>query len=141
LGANLQKTLARENFSVQGLASTVLFIISFFFIFWVGSYFEVDIFPLENRSTIYTTFHTYIFEEFVDAIIITLLTSLWIGLSTRGKPRILTALIYGSLSATAIFTNSTPLLDASVLASVPLIASFFVYHYFFTQKNYSKRES
>jgi len=134
LGANLQKSLTRENFSVQILASIALFIISFFFIFWAGSYFEVDIFPLENRSTIYTTFHTYIFEKFVDAIIITLLTTLWIGLSIRGKTRILTALIYGGLSATAIFTNYNPLLDAIVLASVPLIASFFVYHHFSPKK-------
>jgi len=129
LGANLQKSLGRENFSIHVLATITLFIISFFFIFWISSYFEIDIFPLENRSTIFTTFHAYIFDEFTDSIIITLLTTLWIGLSLGGKLRIASAIVYGSLSASAIFTNFSPLLDASVLVSIPLIASFFVYHF------------
>ena len=134
LDAKLQKSPARENLPFQVLASISLFIISFFFIFWIGSYFEVDIFPLENRFTILTTFQTYIFDKFVDTIIITLLTTLWICLSIRGKPRIVSAILYGSITALAIFTNSSWLLNASALVSVPLIVSFFVYHYFSPKK-------
>jgi len=130
----MNKPQKAENFSLQVFSSIILFLISFFFIFWVGSYFEVDIFPLENRATNYSSFHTFIFEKYVDAIIIALLTTLWICLSIRGITRIITALIYGSLTAAAILTNLGPLLDTSVLVSIPLIASFFVYHYFLPKK-------
>jgi len=106
-----------------------IFIISFFFIFWVGSYFQVDIFPLENRSTSYTTFHVYIFDKYVDSVIITLLTTFWLCLSLRGKTRIVSAAIYGSLTTTALLTNFSELLEASVLVSIPIITSFFVYHF------------
>jgi len=129
MDVNLEKLLTKENFSLQTLSSIILFIISFFFIFWIGSYFEVDIFPLENRETIYSTFHVYIFEKNVDAIIITLLTTLWFILSLTGKKRIVSAISYGSLTAIALFTNFSPLLDAVVLISIPIIASFFVYHF------------
>ena len=133
MDVNLKKLLTKENFSLQILSSITLFVISFFFIFWVGSYFEVDIFPLEDRATNYTTFHSYTFDKYVDVIVITLLTTLWFCLSLRGKKRIVSSISYGSLTATAIFTNSSPLLDAAVLISIPTITSFFVYH-FLTKK-------
>ena len=129
MDVNLEKLLTKENFSLQILSSITLFIISFFFIFWIGSYFQVDIFPLENRATIFTTFHIYIFDKYVDGIVITLLTTLWFCLSLRGKKRIVTSISYGGLTATALFTNSSPILDAAVLISIPAITSFFVYHY------------
>lgn len=121
--------LSIKNIPFQILSTATLFIISFFFIFWAGSFFEVDIYPLEDRKTNYTTFHTYIFEKYVDSIIITLLTTLWFSLSLRGKTRFVAILSYGSLTATALFTNSSPLLDAVVLISMPIITSFFVYNY------------
>jgi len=126
--------LGRENFSLNSISLITLFIISFFFIFWIGSYFQVDIFPLENRATIYTTFHIYIFDKYVDTIIISLLTTLWLCLSIRGMKRIVSAIIYGSLTAVALFTNLNPLLDASVFVSISLIASFFIYQHFSTKK-------
>ena len=115
------------------LSLITVFVISFFFIFWVGSYFEVDIFPLENRSTYYDTFHVYIFDKYVDSVIITLLTTLWLCFSLRGKTRIVSAVIYGSLTTTALLTNFSQLLEASVLVSIPIMASFFAYH-FLTKK-------
>ena len=130
----MQKKQAGENFTLQFLSSITLFLITFFFIFWIGSYFEVDIFPLENRSTIHTTFQIYIFDKYVDSVIITLLTTLWLCLSIRGKIRIVSAIAYGSLTGAAILTNFHPLQDASVLVSIPIIASFFVYHHFSTKK-------
>ncbi len=129
MDVNLKKPLTMENFSLQILSSIALFIISFFFIFWIGSYFEVDIFPLENRTTNFMTFHINIFEKYVYAIIISLLTTLWFGLSLRGKKRIISTISYGSLTATALITNSSPLLDVSVLISVPIITSFFIFHF------------
>jgi len=126
---NLKKLLMKENFSLQILSSLTLFIISFFFIFWIGSYFEVEIYPLDNRAIYQTTFHIYIFEKYVDTIIITFLTTLWFCLSLRGKKRIVSSISYGSLTATAVFTNSSLLLDAAVLISIPAITSFFVYHF------------
>jgi len=125
---------ANQNFLLQLLSLTTLFLISFFFIFWIGSFFEIDIFPLENRSTIHTTFQIYIFDKNVDSIIITILTIFWLCLSLRGKERIVSAISYGSLTAIAFFTNFGPLQDASVIISLPIIASLFIYQQFSTKK-------
>jgi len=134
LGAILQKLLGQENFSLNTISSITLFIISFFFIFWIGSYFEVDIFPLENRATNFTTFDIYIFDKYVDATIISLLTTLWLCLSVRGMIRIVSAISYASLTALALLTNLNPLLDASIFVSISLIALFFIYDHFSSKK-------
>ena len=125
---------ANQNFLLQLISLTTLFLISFFFIFWIGSFFEIDIFPLENRSTIHTTFQIYIFDKYVDTVIITLLAILWLCLSIRGKKRIVSAISYGSLTAAALLTNFGPLLATSVLVSIPTIASLFIYQQFSTKK-------
>ena len=129
MSVNLKKLLLRDNFYLQILSVTTLFIISFFYIFWAGSFFEADIFPFENRVTYSTTFNIHIFEKYLDTIVIILLTTLWFGLSLRGKKRIFTAISYGILSGFALFTNLEQLLDAAVLISIPVIISFFVYHF------------
>jgi len=134
LETNLQKSLIGKNFLFQILSSITLFVILFFSIFWLGSYFEVDVFSLENRETNVSTFHIYIFDKYIDALIITLLTTLWLCLSIREKKRIFSAISYGSLTAVALLSNFELLLDISVLASIPIIASFFIYQNFSTKK-------
>ncbi len=134
LDVNLQKSQVWKTPSLQILSSISLILISFFFIFWAGSFFEVDIFPLENRSTNYTTFHNYIFEKYTDSVIITLLTILWLGLSISEKKRIVSTLSFGSLTVVAILTNYEPLLDGMVLISIPIITSFFIINYFSSKK-------
>lgn len=129
MNVNLEKSITKQNILLEILASLTLVIISFFFIFWVGSYFGVDIYPFENRSTNYTTFKIFIFEKYVDSIIISLLTTLWFSLSLRGKQRIISTSIYGGLTAVAILTNSNQLLDVVVLISIPLITLFFIYNF------------
>jgi len=123
-----------HNFSLHIISSITLFLISFFYIFWIGSYFEVDIFPVENRAIYYTTFNVYIFDKYVDAVIITLLTVFWLFLSIRGTKRIVSSICYGGLTAAALFTNVDSLLDISVLVSIPLLSSFFIIQHFSTKK-------
>jgi len=134
LESNLKKLGDRKNYLLEIFSSLVLFLISFFFIFWSGSYFEFDIFPLENRSTIFTTFHIFIFDKYVDAVIIILLTNLWLYLSINGKKRIISAICFGSLTSVALLTDFNLLLDFSVFVSIPIIISFFVYQYFSAKK-------
>jgi len=129
LNLNIEKTILLKTHSWNILSLISIFVVSYFFIFWVGSYFQVDIFPLENRFTNYTTFNAYIFDKYVDSVIITLLTTLWLCLSLREKTRIVSAAIYGSLTSIALLTNFSELLEASVLVSIPLIASLFAYHF------------
>jgi len=123
-----------NNFSLPVLSSITLFLISFFFIFWTASYFEVDIFPLEDRSINYTTFHVYVFDKYVDSVIITLLTVLWFCSSLFGKKRIVSVISYGSLTATALLTNFIELLYVLVLVSIPIITLFLIYNYFSPKK-------
>jgi len=129
LDVKLKKLFEEEHFSLQFLSSISLFIVGFFFIFWIGSYLEIDVFPLENRSTYFSTFDNYLFDKYVDSIIITLFTILWCGLSIKGRLRIVTTILYAGLASTALLTNFDLLLETSVLVSVPLILSFFIYHH------------
>jgi len=129
LDVNLKKLWEVERFSLKFLSSMSLFIIGFFFIFWIGSYLEIDVFPLENRSTYFSTFDNYLFDKYVDSIIITLFTILWCSLSIKGRLRIVSTILYGGLVSTALLTNIDLLLETSVLVSVPLITSFFIYHH------------
>ena len=134
MNLNMDNLISRKTSPWNILSLITVFVISFFFIFWTGSYFQVDIFPLENRSTIYTTFDVYIFDKYVDSVIITLLTTLWLFVSLRGKTRIVSAAIYASLTTTALLTNFNELLEASVFVSIPLIVSFFVFHHLSANK-------
>jgi len=73
------------------------------------------------------TFQIYIFDKNTDSVIIPILAIFWFYLSLKGKERIVSSVIYGSVTAIALFTNFGPLQDAIVLISLPIIASFFIY--------------
>jgi len=123
----MQRT--ERNYSAQTIISSALIVlISFFYVFSVGTFFEVGIFPLEERETIHKSFHTYIFEQYADSLIITISTLAWFATSIIGKARTISLLIYGAVALAAFATNLLPLLNAVTFASLPVIVAILIYN-------------
>ena len=94
----------------------------------------LGIFPLENRSTMYQSFHIFIFDQFIDSLIISVFTIVWFATALFGKAKSLSLLIYGSITLAAFTTNMSTLLDLAMLASLPAIISILIYSRFSTRK-------
>ena len=108
--------------------SAILALISFFYIYTVGSYFKVNIYILQNRVTYYQFFDMYIFGRYIDHIIITCGIILWFVLSIRGKARFAASIIYGGLTLIAVLADLGALLDIIAVMSIPIVISFLVYN-------------
>src|SRR5919199_5307445 len=108
--------------------SAILALISFFYIYTVGSYFKVNIYILQNRVTYYQFFDMYIFGRYIDHIIITCGIILWFVLSIRGKARFAASIIYGGLTLIAVLADLSALLDIIAVMSIPIVISFLIYN-------------
>jgi hypothetical protein len=115
-----------SHLSITG--SAILALISFFYIYTVGSYFKVNIYILQNRVTYYQFFDMYIFGRYIDHIIITCGIILWFVLFIRGKARFAASIIYGGLTLIALLANLSALLDIIAVMSIPIIISFLIYN-------------
>jgi hypothetical protein len=115
-----------SHLSITG--SAILALISFFYIYTVGSYFKVNIYILQNRVTYYQFFDMYIFGRYIDHIIITCGIILWFVLFIRGKARFAASIIYGGLTLIALLANLSALLDIIAVMSIPIVISFLIYN-------------
>jgi hypothetical protein len=131
---NIAKILGRGNPPILIISSAVLVLVLFFYIFSVGSYFHVYVSPLENRVNYHKLFAAYIINEFVDHIIIAYGIVFWLGLSLKGKSRIISSGIYGAITSIAILAGLQTLFDAVMLLSIPIITSFLIYNRLTTKK-------
>src|ERR1700687_2966638 len=131
---NIAKGLGRGNPPTLIISSAVFVLVLFFYIFTVSSYFHVYVSPLENRINYHEPFTGYIINEFVDHIIIVSGIVLWLGLSLRGKARIVSSGIYGIITSIAVLASLQTLFDVVTLLSIPVIISFLIYNRFATKK-------
>src|SRR2546428_12768573 len=102
---NIAKVLGHGNSSALIISSAVLVLTLFFYIFTVGLYFHVSVSPLENRVNYHERFTAYIINEFVDQLVIVYGTVLWLGLSLRGKARIVSSAMYGVVASIAVLAS------------------------------------
>ena len=123
-----------KNFTPSQAISSVIFIaILFFYIFTTGSFFNVDISPLENRFNHHKPFLNYIFDKQTDQLVIVLGTTSWLAISLLKQLKIFIPAIYVGSSALAIITNSSAL-DVITLVSFPMMISLLIYNRFATRK-------
>lgn len=126
---------SERGYSAQIIISSVLIVlISFFYVFLVGTFFEVGIFPLEERETFHKSFYAYVFNQFVDSLIITISTLAWIATSIFGKARTISLLIYGAVTLAAFGSNVPSLLVMITFASLPVIVGFLICNRFSIMK-------
>jgi hypothetical protein len=117
---------------ISDIMSSVAFTVClFFYIYIVGSFFRITVYPLINRVTSYAYFQQHVINEHVDNIIIIVATASWLFLCIKNRAiRYCFSITYGS--AGIIFTIISPsniIFDIIVLISLPLIISFMLYHY------------
>jgi hypothetical protein len=116
------------------ITSAALVLISLFYIYTVGSYLKVAIYPLGHRIIYYTFFDVYIINKQADHLIIAAGIVLWLALSLKGKARFIAPAIYGGIALLAATANHDAILDIVALMSIPIIISFFLYDKFVSKK-------
>lgn len=122
-----------EIFSLQEprlviISSGIVTILIFFYIFTIGSYFNLEIFILKNRITYDTHFsNIYLINERTDHILISILAAIGLCIISRNGLAFLTGLIFSSLTAISIFLNIPMITTGIALTSMPVLAGVILY--------------
>ena len=117
------------------ISSISLALVSVFYVYTVGSYLKVNIYPLQHRVSYYKFFDAYIINRTADQLIIIIGLSLWLGLSLRGRvTRIVIPTIYGGIALLTAAANYAMLLDIIALTSIPIVLSVLLYDRFVSKK-------
>jgi hypothetical protein len=125
---HIARALGKGTSNISIIVSIALALISFLYIYTMGSYFKISTYILENRVIYIKLFDNYIISKNVDYIIISLGMILWLSLSLRGKTRFLASAIYGSLTIVAILISLDILLEFMTLISIPLLIALLIYN-------------
>jgi hypothetical protein len=123
---------------VSSILSGVAFAVCiFFYLYIIGSFLRVSIYPLINRATVYTTFQEYIINQHLDYIIVILATASWFLLATNNRIiRYYFSIAYGVTGIVlALISPDNPVFDIIALLSLPLIIGVMLYNYRKGQKN------
>src|SRR5215210_4294238 len=117
--------------------SLILLAILFFYIYTVASNFQVQIYPFEDRAiSLASFFRAYVINEYLDHVIITVATIVWLALS-RAEVKLKTVILLawaviwlagailevGGGAAISIKI----LLDVSAVTALPVIMSLLIY--------------
>ena len=114
---------------VSIVTSAIFTLLSFFYVYTVGSYFNVSIVYLQNRVTHVVPFsNIYIVNQYIDHIILASGTVLWLILSIhKKKVRWFVSSIYGGLTIISATSNIGVVLDILALLSIPIVLSCWIY--------------
>jgi hypothetical protein len=132
---NLSTVLGKGTSSISIITSASFVLVSLFYAYTVGSYLKLTIYPFQNRIIYYEIFHSYIFSQFIDHLIIISMTAVWFGLSLRGKPRFFLPVIYcGGLTALTVALGAHLLLEIAAIISMPIIVLLLIFNKLVYQK-------
>jgi len=133
--SSITKALGRGASHRSIISSIALVLILVLYVYTVGSYLKVTIYPIEHRITYYKFFDVYLISKMTDQIIIAAGLSSWLGLSIRGKiRRIAIPIIYGGTALLAAAGNYNVLLANIALMSIPIVMSVLLYDRFASKK-------
>jgi hypothetical protein len=113
------------------LASMAFVICLLFYLYVVGSFFEITIYPLISRVTSYAFFQEHVINEYLDKAIVITATTSWFLLSINNRViRYSLSITYGASGIIfAAVSPDTIIFDILALLSLPLIISVALYHY------------
>ena len=131
---NIARVLHQGNSPSVIISCAAFALILFFYVFTVGSYFQVPVSPLVNRVNYHELFTSYIINEFVDKLVIVYGTVLWLGLSLRGRARIVSSAVYGVIASISVLASLQTLFEALTLLSIPIIISILIFNRFTSRK-------
>jgi hypothetical protein len=132
---NLSTVLGKGTSSISIITSASFVLVSLFYAYTVGSYLKLTVYPFENRIIYYEIFHSYIFSQFIDHLIIISMTAVWFGLSLRGKSRFFLPVIYfGILTVLIAALGVHLLLEIAAIISMPIIVLLLIFNKLVYQK-------
>ena len=132
---NLATAIGSSSNRISIATSASFVLISLFYAYSVASYLNVLTYPFLNRIIYYEFFHSFIFSQFIDHIIIISLTAAWFVLSAMGKLRLILPAIYcGGLTLLTLATGAHVLFDITILLSMPAIIVLLILNRFLDQK-------
>jgi len=113
---------------LSGAAFTVCI---FFYLYTIGSFFRISVYPLVDRATVYTVFHAYIINQHIDYVIVILATTSWFLLSVKNRAiRYYFSIAYaGAGIILALLGPDNLIFGVITLLSLPLIIGVTLYYY------------
>jgi hypothetical protein len=116
----------------SAVLSGVAFVIYlFFYIYAIGSFFKITVYPLINRVTYEIVFEEHVINEYLDNVIVIAAAASWFLLSIKNRTiRYSLSITYGASGIIlAAFSPDNIIFDIFTLLSFPLIVSVALYHY------------
>src|SRR5215207_4106400 len=109
----------------------------FFYLYTIGSFFRITVYPLIDRVTVYAVFQEYIINQHLDYIVVILATASWFLLSVKDRAiRYCFSIAYaGTGIVLALVSPDNIIFDIIALLSLPLIICATLYDYRKGQKN------
>jgi hypothetical protein len=121
---------------VTSILSSISFVgCLFFYLYVIGSFFKITVYPLIDRVTFYVFFQEHIINEYLDNIIAIVAATLWLLFSINSRAiRYYFLIAYGGSGIiTSIISPNYIIFDIITLLSLPLIISVGFYSYYYTQ--------
>ena len=123
---------------VSSILSSVAFTVCiFFYLYIIGSFFRMSVYPLINRVIVYAVFQEYIINGHIDSIIVILATTSWFMVSFNSNAiRYYFSVAYGATGIIlALISPDSIAFDIITLLSLPLIISVTLYYFGKGQKS------
>jgi hypothetical protein len=120
---------------ISSIISAVSFIVClFFYLYIIGSFFKVTVYPLIDRVVVYLLFQDHVINEYVDNITAIVAAALWFLVSLNNRTiRYSLSLAYGGIGTilAVISPDNTIIFDIIALLSMPLIIGISLYYYYY----------
>ena len=118
---------------LSSIISSVSFVVClFFYLYIIGSFFKITVYPLIDRVTVYTLFQEHVINEYIDNIIAIVAATLWFLFSINNKAiRYSLSIAYGGTGTIlAVISPDNVIFDVIALLSIPSIIGVSLYYYY-----------
>jgi hypothetical protein len=128
---------------ISSIISSVSFIVClFFYLYIIGSFFKVTVYPLIDRVVTYILFQGHIINEYVDNITAIVAAILWLLFSLNNRIiRYSLSIAYGGIGIIlAVVSPDNIIFDIIALLSMPLIIGVSLYNYYYHHHRHYKQQ-
>src|ERR687891_1275388 len=128
---------------VSSIISSVSFVVClFYYLYIIGSFFRITVYPLIDRVTVNTLFQEHVINQYVDNIIVIVTATLWFLFSINNRAiRYSLCIAYGGIGTVlALISPDNIIFDIITLLSIPLIIGVSLYYYYYYRYHHYKRQ-
>src|ERR671919_1657700 len=128
---------------VSSIISSVSFVVClFFYLYIIGSFFRITVYPLIDRVTVNTLFQEHVINQYVDNIIVIVTATLWFLFSINNRAiRYSLCIAYGGIGTVlALISPDNIIFDIITLLSIPLIIGVSLYYYYYYRYHHYKQQ-